>query len=118
MRKRFHRGLLAVVLTISCTLFAQPLKASDAFDWNTNRSRVSVDIKSGKLLELLEKIASATGWQVFVEPETAHTVSAKFKDLNPGDALHLLLGDVNYALVPGTNATARLFVFRTSQDRA
>lgn len=94
------------------------LHAGDVFNWNTNRSRVTADIKSGDLPDLLEKVATATGWQVFVEPETAHSVSAKFTDLLPGDALHLLLGDVNFALVPGTNGTERLFVFRTSREHA
>jgi len=94
------------------------IRASDTFNWNTNRNRVSADIKADDLRELLEKIASATGWQVFLEPETAHKVSAKFRDLAPGDALHLLLGDINFALLPGTNPAARLFVFRTSQERA
>lgn len=119
MRKRIHGSFLALVLGISSALcFAQQLCGADTFDWNTNRNRVSADIKSGKLLDLLEKVATSTGWRVFIEPETIHTVSAKFKDVAPGEALHLLLGDVNFALVPGTNATARLFVFRTSQDRA
>ena len=119
MRKRIRGSFLALVLGISGGFcFAQQLCAADTFDWNTNRNRVSADIKSGKLVDLLEKVAASTGWRVFVEPETIHTVSAKFKEVAPGDALHLLLGDVNFALVPGTNATARLFVFRTSQDRA
>jgi hypothetical protein len=92
--------------------------ATDSLDWNTNRNRVTADIKSENLVNLLERIAATTGWHVLVEPETFHTVSAKFKDLTPGDALHLLLGDVNFALVPGTNASSRLFVFRTAPEHA
>ena len=34
--------------------------------------------------------------------------SAKFKDLPSGDALHMLLGDLNFALVPQTNARRAL----------
>src|SRR5205823_11766232 len=49
---------------------------------------------------------------------TTHIVSAKFKDLPPGEALRLLLGDLNFALVPETNASPRLFVFRTSRQNA
>ena len=92
--------------------------AADTLDWNTNRSRVTADITSGNLLSLLERIAAVTGWHVLVEPDTTHTVSAKFKDVAPGEALHLLLGDVNFALLPGTNTRSRLFVFRTAADHA
>lgn len=118
MRQSAYRSfLLGLALAFAC-VGSGPLRGADTFNWNTNRSQVTADIKSGKLLELLEKIATATGWRVFVEPETIHTVSAKFKNLAPGEALHLLLGDVNFALVPGTNASPRLFVFRTSPERA
>jgi len=102
-------------------LLSGPLSSSEAADsltWNTNQNRVTADIKSGDLFNLLEQIASATHWQVFVEPETLHTVSAKFENLAPGEALRLLLGDVNYALLPATNASPKLFVFRTSRQNA
>jgi hypothetical protein len=91
---------------------------ADTFTWNTNKNLVTADIKGGQLLKLLQQIARATGWQVFVEPETLHNVSTKFKDLPPGEALHLLLGDVNFMLLPETNRASRLFVFRTSRQNA
>src|SRR6516164_6382612 len=94
-----------------CILFAlgHPLAghSADTFNWNTNQNRVTADIKSSGLFNVLERIAQNTGWQVFVEPETLHTVSAKFNNLPPGEALHLLLGDVNFALLPGTNGVSR-----------
>jgi len=91
--------------------------ATNGLDWNTNQSRVSADLKGVNLRSVLEQIAATTGWQVFLEPETLHDVSTKFTNLSSGEALGRLLGDVNYALVPGTNAT-RLYVFRTSRQRA
>ena len=109
---------LRALVHVALCCWSVAASSADTFTWNTNRSRVSADIKEGQLPALLERIASATGWQVFVEPETAHTVSAKFSDLSPGDALHLLLGDVNFALVPRTNASPRLYVFRTSREHA
>jgi hypothetical protein len=109
------RALLALALALLTTA---PAWAADAFTWETNRDRVSADMKSGKLLPLLEQIATATGWQVFVEPETTRAVSAKFSNLPPGEALPLLLGDLNYALVPGTNGSPKLFVFRTVMKNA
>ncbi len=104
-------------LALLC-LFAFSIEAADVLNWNTNRNLVSADITAGKLPTLLEEIAATTGWQVFVEPELDHTVSAKFKNLKPGDALHLLLGELNFALVPETNAIPHLFVFRTSRSKA
>jgi Subtilase family len=93
--------------------------AVDTLTWNTNRDLVSADIHSGGLLPTLEAIAGATGWHVFLEPQIKHKVSAKFKDIPPGEALHRLLGDVNFALIPGTtNSIPRLFVFRTSRQSA
>ena len=105
-------GLIVALLT------AVPARAADTLNWETNRNRVSADIKSGKLLPLLEQIAAVTRWHVFVEPDTTHTVSAKFSNLPPGEALRLLLGDLNFALVPETNASPKLVVFRTVMKNA
>jgi type II secretory pathway component GspD/PulD (secretin) len=107
-----------VIYCLACATGVLPALGSDQFDWNTNQNRVSVDVRAEQLNKLLQKIADATGWKVYVEPQTAHNVSVKFKDLPPGDALHLLLGDVNFALVPATNSRSRLFVFRTSREHA
>ena len=111
----FRLGCLCLLAALPTT---KSVFAADQFSWSTNSQRVTADLKSEPLGDLLEKVADATGWQVFVEPQTLHHVSAKFQDLAPGDALRLLLGDVNFALVPMTNSSSRLFVFRTSQDRA
>jgi hypothetical protein len=86
--------------------------------WNTNRNSVTADVRSGKLERVLQQVAQATGWRVFVEPDTSHTVSAKFENVSPGEALRKLLGDLNFALVPGTNTPSRLFVFRTTMLNA
>src|SRR4029077_18338323 len=77
---------------------------ADTLNWRKGENQISADIKSSELLPVLEKIAAATGWKVYVEPETIHTVSAKFSNLPPGQALRSLLGDLNFALVPETNA--------------
>lgn len=86
--------------------------------WQSRSNRVSADITGGKLPDLLEQVAAATGWQVFVEPDTTHSVSAKFSNLPSGEALRLLLGDLNFALVPETNSGSKLFVFRTMMRNA
>jgi ribosomal protein L18 len=109
---------MGVALVLAALVFAPGVKAADSLTWRTDQDRVSADIKSTRLFKVLEEIARTTGWHIFVEPDTARTVSAKFKELPPGEALRLLLGDLNYALVPETNGVPRLYVFRTNRRNA
>ena len=106
------RGLMVVLLLAA----AIRLPAADSLVWTTNR--VDADIQSLELPELLAQVAASTGWQVYLEPGTTRTVSTKFKGLPPGEALRLMLGDLNFALVPQTNGNPRLLVFHTSQGNA
>jgi len=48
----------------------------------------------------------------------SRVASAKFKDRPSGEALRILLGDLNFTLVPRTNSGTRLYVFRTEQSKA
>src|SRR6266498_842320 len=110
--------LLSSIL-LPLLLCALPASAANTLTWNTNQNHVTADIKGGELLPVLEQIASETGWHIFVEQDTIHNrVSAKFDDAKVGEALHLLLVDVNYALVPQNKGRSKLFVFRTSQANA
>jgi len=86
--------------------------------WQAATGRVSADVHGEPLWPLLEDIAHQTGWHIFVEPDTERNASAKFKDLPSGDALKMLLGDLNFALVPQTNAPPQLYVFRTTMQNA
>src|SRR6266478_3918282 len=72
--------------------------AADVLNWRTNRNLVSADIQQSKLSSVLEQIAAVTSWEIFLEPGTSRTVSAKFKEVKPGEALRLLLADLNFAL--------------------
>src|SRR4051812_12633283 len=107
----------ALSLGLACVTVCSA-KAGDTLHWRTNQNRVSADIKAWELPQVLERVATITGWKVYLEPGTTHTTSTKFKDLPPGDALHLLLGGLNYALIPQTNAGPTLFVFQTTMQRA
>ena len=113
-----YRGFLASLLLAVVGAWGLAAPAADTFNWRTNQNRVSADIKSGTLYKTLEQIATATGWKVYLEPGTARTVSTKFTDVPPGEALHMLLGDLNYAFVPSTNSGPKLFVFRTTAQNA
>ena len=77
------RRLAALWLRRRWLLAAVPAWAADTLNWDTNRNQVSADIKSGKLLPLLEQIASATGWHVFVEPDTG---SHRFRQIRQSAA--------------------------------
>src|SRR5437879_13333421 len=111
---RFRCLVLAFCIPI---LWFGPLRASaaDTFNWRASQNRVTADIQSGSLPGLLEQITAATGWRVFVEPDTAHTVSAKLKNLPLGLALWLLLHELHFALVPNANRPSKVFDFPTSQ---
>jgi hypothetical protein len=107
--------LLAVLAFAPCLGAAQ---GQVSLNWRTNENLVSADIQGTSLRTLLDQIALTTGWRIFLEPGTSHSVSAKFRDLGPGDALRHLMGDLNFALVPSTNSAPLLYVFRTSRENA
>ena len=87
--------------------------------WQVADDRVSATLHAQPMLPLLEDIAHQTGWHVFVEPEALGKVSStKFKNLPSGDALHMLLGSLNFALVPQTNGPSLLYVFATTMQNA
>ena len=92
--------------------------AADVLDWDRAHDRVTADLRSTQLYDLLSQIAAASGWNIYIEPNLERNVSAKFKDLPPGKALPLLLGDLSFAFVPQTNTNAKLLVFRTMARNA
>lgn len=99
---------------------AQPAAASNAsfIRWHTDTGRLDADIPSQPLLPMLSRMASATGWQIFVEPDLDFRPSATFKNRTAQDGLRLLLGNLNFALLPGANGGTRLYVFNTTMERA
>ena len=116
----WHSGLALICLWLGLACFSQAnaATATNSLVWNKEKDRVDADIRGWELLSLLERVAAETGWQVYVEPDTAHNSSVKFKNQASGQALRLLLGDLNFALVPQTNGSPRLYVFRTAMHRA
>ncbi len=86
--------------------------------WDKTNDRVKADIHGEALIPLLKSIAAQAGWRVYIESGTTRTVSTKFKNLSSGDALKMLLGDLNFALVPKNNSAPQLYVFRTEMKNA
>src|ERR1700690_1199315 len=107
-------AILVLWLAFSFSASAQ----TDSIVWHRAADRVDADVRSLSLSNLLEQITVQTGWQVYVEPGTTHRASTKFKNLPTGDALRRLFGDLNFALVPQTNAASHLYVFTTRMENA
>jgi hypothetical protein len=117
-RRWFLLVMVAGVAGMTGSLPVNAAPADELLRWDTAGNRVTADVQTWRLPALLERIAEATSWEVFVEPETDLAVSAKFADQPAGEALRRLLGDLNFALLPQTNAPARLFIYRTSLQEA
>jgi hypothetical protein len=120
MHKMWHRwfalGMLGLVLWGGAPRGCA--ETPNTLVWHWQQNRVDADITSWDLRLLLEHVATATGWRIYLDPAAAHTVSAKFKNLPVGEALHSMLGNVNFVVIPQTNGPSRLYVFRTSQRQA
>jgi hypothetical protein len=86
--------------------------------WHPDRSRMDARVENQPLHQVLESLAGSSGWRVYVEPDTDHLVTARFEDLPVPAALRHLLGDLNYALVPAPDNSARLYVYHTTAASA
>ena len=86
--------------------------------WRMELDRVDADIDRTDLPHLLEKISIATGWDVYLQPGTSQNVSAKFKNLPSQEALKLLLGKLNFALLPQSNDVLKLCIYKTDLKAA
>jgi hypothetical protein len=112
----FKKTAVCLFLAAFC-LYARAAD-TNSLVWHRATDHVDADVRGMALWPLLEKIAVEAGWHIYVEPDTTHTTSAKFKDLPSGDALKMLLGNLNFALVPRTNDVPQLYVFRTELKNA
>lgn len=109
---------LAAVFGLSALLTFGAGAQTNSLVWHTATGTVDADIQSEALFPVLQKIAAQTGWHVYLEPDTTRTISAKFQDASAGDALKMLLGNLNFALVPKLNTPSQLYIFRTEMKNA
>ncbi|HTV43578.1 MAG TPA: hypothetical protein VMF08_23645 [Candidatus Sulfotelmatobacter sp.] len=86
--------------------------------WHKDAGTVDAAVHHEAIMPLLKSIAGQTGWHVFVEPGSTVDASTKFKNLPAGDALKMLLGDLNFALVPKNDSPWELYVFHTTMKNA
>ena len=107
---RIFAGLAALLLNLGFTPAALSEETSH-LTWN-NSQTVDARINDLPMEKLLGRLASVTGWRIYAEPGLAGSVNVSFKNLPQGQALRLLLGDLNYALVPEGEKPAKLYVYR------
>ena len=118
MRKISHCCFVVLFAWLALFLIAPSLIASDSLVWHREQDRVDADIETWDVRNLLEHVAAATGWHIYLDPGAIHKVSVKFNDLPSGEALHSMLSGLNFVMVPKTNAPSELYVFRTSRHQA
>jgi hypothetical protein len=116
--KLLRKSLMTFVCLVFAIGFSAHAANTNSLVWHKATDRVDANVRGEALWPLLEQIAVGAGWKVFVEPGAEHRASAKFKNLPSGDALKMLLGDLNFALVPQTNGPSLLYVFRTTMKAA
>jgi hypothetical protein len=112
---KLRQAVLFIALAVGLSLQAAE---TNSLEWKIASDSVSAELRAEPLWPLLEDIAHQTGWHIFVEPGATHVASTKFSGLPAGEALHKLLGDLNFALVPKTNEPTRLYVFTTTMSNA
>lgn len=110
--------ILLVLLLLAGVAAGARAAETNVLVWQAERNQVSADIHDEALWPLLEDIAHQSGWHIFVEPRASRNASVKFSNLPVGDALHKLLGNLNFALVPQTNGPQELYVFTTVMQAA
>ncbi|HTQ50445.1 MAG TPA: S8 family serine peptidase [Candidatus Acidoferrales bacterium] len=109
---------LGICLLLAAFCFNAFAAETNSIVWRRAADRVDADVHGLSLSNLLQQITAETGWRVYVEPGTTHSASSKFKNLPTGDALRMLFGELNFALVPQTNAAPHLYVFTTKMENA
>jgi hypothetical protein len=114
--RRWWMFLLCVA--VACGSARAGAATTNVLVWHRDTDTMDADVEDWTVLTLMEKIAAATGWHVFLDPDARHPVSAKFRNRPFGEALRSLLGTLNFALVPQANGPSQLYVFRTSRSQA
>jgi hypothetical protein len=115
MMKRYRTG--AAIVAMFLAGLATSI-AADVLKWDASRDRVDAVIETWTVPQLLQRVATATGWEIYLDPEITNRIPTKFTGKEHGEALRRLLGDYSYALVPETNSASKFFVFRNSRDQA
>jgi hypothetical protein len=108
-------GMLLAVAQAWCANIDLDLTASDGFlGFNAKDRKFTAAMDGVPLKKAMAKLGTATGWHVYIDPDARRTVSAQFTNRNSGEALRMLLGGLNFALVPQNDGPSKLLVFQNS----
>src|ERR1041384_3290991 len=107
--------LATLAITLGCfTVFSLPTNnPPNDLIWRRNKS-VDAGLDQWPLKKLLGRLAAVTGWKVYVDPSLDQSVSVKFANVPQSEALKLLLGGLNYALVPQGRIGSKLYIYKNS----
>jgi len=105
-------------ILVCCVCIFLSAFADSRHDLVWRKNSVDASIEDWPLKSLLSRVAAATGWKVYVDPELEQHVSVTFRDASQAEALRFLLGNMNYALVPGSKGHAKLYVYKSSAAQA
>lgn len=116
--KRNLQSSRRTVLSIVTFLLLALTAVAGSLHWDSEKEVLDADLKDAPLISTLEDLAIQTGWHIFLEPTAGKTFSTTFTGLPKGQAMRILLGDLNYSFVPQADGPTKLFIFRTTLDAA
>lgn len=114
MTNAAHPGIrLFAALVFSVFAATTTRGQAQELTWRQDKT-ASANIENKPLTNVLSRLSAVTGWKVFLQPGVSRRVSVQFQNAAHGEALKKMLGDVNYALVPKSQGSAKLYVYETS----
>lgn len=114
--KRWRRGIdFGRAVTLACLSFWVGTAASAGqLNWNPKTGKVDASLQGEPLSKVLSDIGALADWEVLVEPGLQATVSTRFEGLPAHQALRRILGNWNFAVLPGKNGRKKLYIYRNS----
>lgn len=100
---------------LTCLLFWAGTAASTGqLNWDPKTGKVDASLQGEPLSKVLSDLGALADWEVLVEPGLQATVSTRFEGLPTHQALRRILGDFNFAVLPGKNGRKKLYIYRNS----
>lgn len=114
--KQRRRGInFGKAAALACLSFWVGIAASAGqLNWNPKTGKVDASLQDEPLSKVLSDIGALADWEVLVEPGLQATVSTRFEGLPTHQALRRILGDFNFAVLPGKNGRKKLYIYRNS----
>src|SRR5882762_11331062 len=97
----------ALQAALFAALFTSSVLAADNLRWRSDKQILDADLKEAPLIPTFEQLAAQTGWHIYLEPTPGKTFSTKLSGLPRGEAMHALIGDMNYMFVPETDGPTK-----------